>query len=112
MCICTNISISILPPKALQQTEACSHHGAIGPLARTGWAELTVQESCQVIRQALANEFTVCRRLRRCSTFAAGQQWLFAHNGSSDNRAPHPIPIIEVDRTGWADLRTGTAADA
>ena len=65
-----------------------------------------------MIRQALADELPVRRRLRRRTTFAAGQQRLFAHDGSRDDRAPHPVPILDVDRARRADLRAGAAADA
>jgi len=44
-----------------------------------------------VIRQALPDELAVRRGLRRRSTFAAGQQRLFAYDGSRDDRAPHPV---------------------
>ena len=66
---------------------------------------LAIQESRHVIRQALADELPVCRRPSRRSTLAAGQQRLFLHDGSGDDRAPHPIPILDVDRARRADLR-------
>ena len=65
-----------------------------------------------MIRQALPDELPVRRRLRRRTALAADQQRLLAHDGSRDDRATHPVPILDVDRAGWADLRTGAAADA
>jgi hypothetical protein len=37
---------------------------------------------------------------------------LFTHNRSGDDRSPHPVAVIEVDRTCRADLCTGAATNA
>ena len=79
-----------------------------------------------MIRQAIADEFPVRGRLRRRAAFAAGQQRLFAHNGSRDDRATHEIRrgaaehaaggqvdlILDPDGAGRAYLAAGAAADA
>ena len=62
--------------------------------------------------QAIADELPVRGCLRRRTTLAAGQQRLFLHNGSGDDRAPHPVPVFDVDRARRTDLGAGAAADA
>ena len=79
-----------------------------------------------MIGQAIADELPVRGRLGRRSAFAAGQQRLFAHDGSGDDRAPHEVRraaaeraageqadlIVDPDGAGRAYLAAGAAADA
>ena len=64
-----------------------------------------------MVRHAATDELPVCRRPRWRSTFAARQQRLFLHNGSRDDRTPHPFLILKMDRAGWANLCACAAAD-
>ena len=65
-----------------------------------------------MIRHAPADKFPVSRCLCWSTAFAAGHNWLFTHNRSGDDRSPHPVAVIEVDRTCRADLCTGAATNA
>jgi hypothetical protein len=65
-----------------------------------------------VIGQALTDKRPVRRRLRRHPAVAADEQRLLTYHGSRDDRAPHPVPILEANCARRADLRTGPAANA
>jgi hypothetical protein len=47
-----------------------------------------------------------------CTALAAAQKRLFTHHGAGDDRAPHPVALLDVDCVGAADLCAGAAADA